>query len=383
MNYKIDFQFISLVQKLKMGITDFGTITKKYPDVVQTVKLSNLSGLRLAIDTAIYIHQFIHIGDENSYYWMFFEMFYVLKKNNIDPYFVFDGYNKPKEKEKEQQARKTSVESVRTKIKEAKFLADELINISSTDDVSDEIFTRIQEIIAKRKEKLEISRQTKIDVIKNYLDKVIVSWSKQVVEVTKQHIDDLKKLISLFGFNYVYSDSEGEKTAVFLCKKKICDAVLSEDSDLFAYNTKIIVRNLNIGKQEVDVVLSQNLRRKLGLSKKSFLDFTILLGNDYNNRIPELKIGVVKVQKLFEQYKSIEEIITVGVFTEEQAEQFLKYKRCRELFMNFEGEKLTIGNSVRPDFDGISKFIMIKFLNVNIDKIKSLWNEKEVRFEII
>lgn len=88
--------------------------------------------------------------------------------------------------------------------------------------------------------------------------------------------------------------SEGEKLAAILCHVGQADAVLSNDSDLIAHGAKIIIKDYKNNSFEYYRI--DNICTELAFSQSKLIDFCILLGTDFNERVS--RCGPVKAKTL-------------------------------------------------------------------------------------
>jgi flap endonuclease-1 len=96
-------------------------------------------------------------------------------------------------------------------------------------------------------------------------------------------------LLDIVGGPYAFSYYEADALLAGLCKKNIIQAVLTDDSDLLAYGTPILLRDLNFENYTVSVFEMDKILKKMNLTYEMFVDMSILFGTDYNNRIKKLK----------------------------------------------------------------------------------------------
>ncbi|UZJ56389.1 hypothetical protein CBS101457_005709 [Exobasidium rhododendri] len=110
---------------------------------------------------------------------------------------------------------------------------------------------------------------------------------------------------------------EAEALASMLVRKKLADAVVSEDSDVLLYGVPLI-RGI-MGHKGLEYIDSMKARYSLfppstevtpeegeAVSLKQMLDFALLCGTDFNRTVPG--IGSVTALKLIREYKSIDGI---------------------------------------------------------------------------
>ena len=128
------------------------------------------------------------------------------------------------------------------------------------------------------------------------------------------------------GYTMMTSKTEAEKYCSYLCTNGTVNAVLSDDTDLFAHLCPKILSKYNPFSNTCYFVVLQSLLDELGLSRSEFVDFCIMCGTDYNKNCPQ--IGTLRAFNFIKKYKSIEN------FSEQTQTcvDMLNYKRVRELF---------------------------------------------------
>jgi flap endonuclease-1 len=172
-----------------MGIRGLNTFIKKVcPESITTNKINKYSGKIFGIDASILLYKYRHISniDEscvNSHVIGFLNRIKYYLNNNITPVFIFDGI--PPEQKKITLKKR---QSIKRKIYEKIEILQDLITDNET-------------------EQKEINKE-------------ISNLSKQIINVTKTHITDVKKLLDILGINYYDAPDEAEKYCVFLQKKK-------------------------------------------------------------------------------------------------------------------------------------------------------------------
>lgn len=140
-------------------------------------------------------------------------------------------------------------------------------------------------------------------------------YAARTSRLSKDMVEESKKLISLLGIPYVQAPSEGEAQAAYMVKEGNGFAVGSQDFDSLIHGATKLVRNLSIsGRRKktktavYDAVspelidLSQNLN-KLGIDQNQLIALAMIIGTDYNPR--GIKgIGPKNALRLVKQYKT-------------------------------------------------------------------------------
>ncbi len=91
--------------------------------------------------------------------------------------------------------------------------------------------------------------------------------------------------------------SEAEKLCAILCKAGITQAVFSTDSDSIPLGTPVIIREFS--GNEAEIYVNSDILEYLNLKQEQVVDLSILLGNDFNQRV--LRHGPVTCLKLIRQ----------------------------------------------------------------------------------
>ena len=82
--------------------------------------------------------------------------------------------------------------------------------------------------------------------------------------------------------------------------------MISEDSDVLAYGSNILLCDLNISNGDCNVIYLPSLLKSLDMNYNQFIEFCVMCGTDYNTNIPG--IGIIKCYELIKKYNSIENI---------------------------------------------------------------------------
>lgn len=257
-----------------MGIRSLTqTIKNNSPEAISSDNLYKLSGKKVAVDASLIIYQqllsnrkkFFRNKDgkiTNHITGLFYKIINYLSLD-IELVFVFDG--KPPENK--------------------------------------------QLCIQERKNK-SIQAKESIDLAKDEEEKH--KLEKMSMRISKEMIDDTKKLLSLMGVSYIHPNiGEGEAYASELCRMGFVDYVLTEDMDTMAYGCPKLIRNCvdkELKRKDIVSVFDyEKVIEGLNLTHDRFIDFCILCGCDYCPTVE--KIGNITALKLIHRFPSIEEII--------------------------------------------------------------------------
>ena len=243
-----------------MGIKQLNRLMRQYSKQKQW-NINKLSGKTISIDIMIYIYKFLA---NNSLLEDIYMMCVLLKCNNVNGIFVFDG-EKPKEKQQELQLR-------REKRKEAWLKYDEIIN-----DIDE---GKLQE------------KDMKIELMK---------LKRQCVKIKSNHIEDVQNLLTYFGMTYVIAEGEADKLCAELVLNNKADACLSDDMDLFMYGCPIVLRLFSITKKTFYVYKLNDILKDLNITFDNFKIICALSGTDYNVESQSNSIFVLYKKYLYYQ----------------------------------------------------------------------------------
>ncbi len=175
-------------------------------------------------------------------------------------------------------------------------------------------------------------------------------------------IDSSKQLLSYMGIPFIEAPSEGEAQAAYLvCQNKVWSSA-SQDFDSLLFGSPRLVRNLTLSERrklpgkniyvqvypaliELDIVLSE-----LGISREQLIDIGILIGTDFNDKIPG--VGPKTALKLIKKYGSFEKIVQAKNYTLD-----FDYNEVREIFLHPKVNDVDVPEIRMPDPDKITQFL--------------------------
>ena len=190
------------------------------------IHLSCLYGKKICIDTSIYLYRFKGQG-------MLIENFYVMcslfKKYNITPIFIFDG-KPPIEKYKALENRKKERESAKEKY---------------------------EDLMSKLEGNISQKQKYELDKLK-----------RSMVKITKEDVYLIKSMFDAYGISHITAIGEADVLCASLVIKKKVYAVLTEDMDLFAYGSPIILRYFSLSQHSCILYNLNIILDKLNINKK-------------------------------------------------------------------------------------------------------------------
>lgn len=228
-------------------------------NAINKIPLSSLSNRRIAVDVSIYMYKY---AKENTIIEGIYKMISTMLHHDIEPIFVFDG--KPPEEKYE------LLDSRRNKKREAELKYNQL------------------------KTEMEKVGKSKYDIEK---DKTLKNYKSMFIKITKEDINNVKTLISIFGLRYYTAKNEADELCASLVINGLAWACLSEDMDLFVYGCPRIIRYASFINETVILYDHTKIMKILGINVSTFKELCILCGTDYNK-------GIDNIYKLYNKYKT-------------------------------------------------------------------------------
>jgi flap endonuclease-1 len=144
------------------------------------------------------------------------------------------------------------------------------------------------------------------------------AYSKAVMtgRLTREGLDDAKRLLNLLGIPWVQAPGEGEAQAAYMAAKGDVWAANSRDYDSLLFGAPRLVRYLTIGGEEwlpskgkarrlePELIELEVFLSGLGITREQLIDLSILVGTDFNEGIKG--IGPKTALKLIRRHDSIE-----------------------------------------------------------------------------
>ena len=243
---------------------------------VNVIKMENLRGKYIAIDTSIYLYRFLQ---EEVLLENFYLLLSLLKFYNITGIFVFDG-KPPEEKYKLIDKRNSVKAEAREKYKELEM---KINKINDNDNYNDNDYGKEE---------------------KNDIQNEMVELKKKFVKLERYHIEIVKKLITAFGESYIDAEGEADQLCAKLVIKKIAYACLSEDMDLFLYGCPRVLRYLSLLNESMVLYNLSEILKELEISLNDFRQICVLSGTDYNDN--NIGLDLYKSVEFYKTYKNDE-----------------------------------------------------------------------------
>lgn len=177
----------------------------------------------------------------------------------------------------------------------------------------------------KRKE-LEKREEIKKEATRKFLEakelgleEKMAKYAKMALYLTKEMVEDAKRLLDAMGIPWVQAPSEGEAQAAYMCAKGSVWASASQDYDSLLFGSPRLIRNLTIsGKRKIprkdiyveikpEIIELQKVLERLNITREQLILIGILVGTDYNPG--GIKgIGPKTALEYVKRYKTLENI---------------------------------------------------------------------------
>ncbi|KAF7318902.1 hypothetical protein HMN09_00226000 [Mycena chlorophos] len=134
------------------------------------------------------------------------------------------------------------------------------------------------------------------------------SYQRRTNPPTTRTYEECKELLRSMGVACVDSTGmfEAEALASSMVLNGMADYVASEDTDVVIYGAPLL-RNLTSRNTSLTIVSGTELRSALELEPAQFIDFALLLGTDFTQRIKN--VGPARALWFIRQHKSIERVV--------------------------------------------------------------------------
>lgn len=195
----------------------------------------------------------------------------------------------------------------------------------------------------------------------------IINLDNNSFTINKQHIDDIKKLLTLMGIPFINSPTEAEACCATMCKKGFAYGTVTDDWDSLLFGSPITLKNFKISSNKTNTICEIKLDQvleSLNLSHSELIDLCSILGTDYCQGIKMNPIDAY--DKFMENEKDINKFIEN--INKPLPENFLENLRKGKEFyydnpstdMNFKDIKLQPPNKTK-----LIKYLVETF---NLDK---------------
>jgi len=375
-----------------MGIKDgYGIIKSRCPDQLVSYHLSELRGYRLAADISIFAYKTIRTAGEIAWMSMFIMFLCTMKSHGIKLVCIFDGPNYPPEKEKERQRRRAENEKMLARLERAKELKEIAIKREKKGkEMTDEQQDECKLIYGKPRKRNYHIDWNEPEEVRDAMNELIERLERATLPITKEHTDTAKEIITMLGIPLFQADGEAEALCSYMAVHNYVDAVLTEDTDVWAYGTPwmIAFKDYKISDQKIWGIHVPSVREELGYTQDELRDLCILLSCDYNERVKGYPPGAKKPQNigLARAINMIDEYRTLEAVSEHLVDDSpLNYRRCREIFTPPKKKEVkrlikVVPLNGKPDFSRIEQHIKRYNLTVTMEYIRKCWQPPVIKF---
>ena len=308
-------------------------IKKLIGEIAVERTLADYSGMTLAIDTSIFLYQFIYRDDDEAVLKGILKQLQKFHRYQITPVYVFDGKASSnvkievKRRQEQREKVRNTLETLEIELGETlETLGDPVAAASVMIDIDtlpvgnvvveipfqvldipmfypdsddDEMEPPIEDT------QFETTEDLMMQAVK--IQSRIHSLQKQTRRPTREMIEDCKQLFEILGVAYVQAPGEADPTLGEMVLNGEVDGIISEDTDMLPYGCEIFITRLS-GKNDnvIEFRLSRALEL-LAMTREQFVDLCILCGCDYADKI--YKIGVKTGYSLLKKHPNIEAIL--------------------------------------------------------------------------
>jgi flap endonuclease-1 len=130
---------------------------------------------------------------------------------------------------------------------------------------------------------------------------------KQFVQINKEKIEKVKRLIRSYGATYYDAPGEADELCALLVIKKKVWACLSEDMDLFVYGCTRVLRYFSLIGHTVVLYYMKGILDELDITQTEFKEICVLSGTDYNINADgnNDKINLRQTFKYFHKFRNM------------------------------------------------------------------------------
>lgn len=360
---------------IKGGFSSF--IKKKFGHMFVKEQITELGGKKVAIDLAIYLNRF---KSRNSEEWVtrYIKFLWSLWYNDITPILVIDGPS-PAEKMGEIQARKKRSTNNRQKLSLLKEHLDEYEKDGTVSNELETFASRMGINIPDPEEKDHIKYRSGIALRLRYY------ITRKCFRVRRDDFLIAETVTKYLGFDCVHAPEEAEAYCCWLNQQGYVDAVMSDDTDVFAIGCNLVICKVDATFSRYVRIDVQKLVEETGFTQEWFRVFCVLCGTDYNSNIPN--VGSARSWKLISQLPqdvlnsppSLSFLNSVLGDSDEDKLMLAKIARAIELFhvnypdvfIDFEAKGK---NSFKAPFHTLAEFT----LNTNFITIPNLISVKDL-----
>jgi flap endonuclease-1 len=188
-----------------------------------------------------------------------------------------------------------------------------------------------------------------------------VKMAKRTTKVTKDIVDDSKRLLKLMGVPVIDAPSDGEAQAAVMVQKGEVWSAASQDYDTLLFGARRVVRNLSLTrttrkdgtKIKPEIIKLEEVLKELKMTREELIDASILIGTDFN---PDgiRGIGPPTAVKIIKKYKTLEEAMK----HDERIRFDVEIDDIREIFLKPDYTEKYELEQGKFNIDGIIEFLV-------------------------
>ncbi len=189
-------------------------------------------------------------------------------------------------------------------------------------------------------------------------------YSQATARLTNFMVEDSKRLLILMGIPWIQAPSEGEAQIAYMASSGKVWAAASQDYDALLFGASRLVRNIAISgrrklprkkvyvKVEPEIIVLEQMLKKLDISLEQLVVLAILVGTDFNpNGIkgigPKRALSLVRKHRTFEAVVKQFDASLFPVDPQEIMDIFLKPKVTTDYHLSWQ----------KPDLEGVVTFL--------------------------
>jgi flap endonuclease-1 len=259
---------------------------------IKSIPLSELSGKKIAVDISIYLYKYI---SENALLENLYLMISIFRENNIIPIFIFDG-KPPVEKNDTIATRKKNKMDAREEYYRLKLLIESMKTGEDIEVVQD---------VATHMNEEDAQKQNEINDISHTMEQL----KKKFISIKYDDIQNVKTLLQAYGVTYFEAPGEADILCAKLVTNNVVYACLSEDTDMFVYGCRRVLRYLSLTLSNVVIYDLNHILKSLNITSDVFKKICILYGCDYSDESgDELKTKTLNIFHAFQLFKKYREM---------------------------------------------------------------------------
>lgn len=316
-----------------MGIKNLNAIIKRYaPDLLNNrITIDKYCNKRIAVDACLYMYKYKSVYGAN---WKTSFSGFIRMFEDTSCVFVFDSKKCIAEKVAERINRSNRKKQTSDKLDK---ITKDYEMYKTTGQIPDSL--RQFEVTNINQIKLR-NFSTEVCIDKQKIEEYISKTSNSILPIYSHEFETIKEMCTAMGVLVINSDIEAEKMCALLCHENKVDAIMTEDTDAYAFLTPVILCKVS-GRTCTEIKISDVLE-KLNLSPKQFVDMCILCGTDFSQGVKG--VGPVRAYTIIKTYNRLEDI------TAKYDISHIDYIKIRKLFELHDSnvEKLNFKNILYP-----------------------------------